>query len=232
MRFEEPLIQGTLRRRYKRFLADIALAGELEVTAHCPNPGSMMGLAVPGSAAWCSRASNPKRKLHFTWELVDPGGGLVGINSAAANRLAEEAIRDGAIAQLGGYASLRREVRYGANSRVDLLLEDPARPPCYVEVKNVHLRRDAAAEFPDAVTARGAKHLRELAAVAAAGQRAVMFYVVQRADCDRFTIAADIDPAYAEAFADACAAGVEAICYRCAVTTDGIDIIAPLPISI
>ncbi len=232
MEFDERLIPGTLRRRYKRFLADIALGEGEEVTAHCPNPGSMIGLAEPGSAAWCSRARNPARKLAYTWELVDPGGVLVGINSLLANRLAEEAIRGGSIAELAGYASLRREVRYGTNSRVDILLEDPDRPSCYVEVKNVHLERDGVAAFPDAVTARGTKHLRELADVVTVGMRAVMFYVVQRADCARFTLAADIDPAYARAFAAARDAGVEAICYECAVTTTGIEIAAPLPISV
>jgi sugar fermentation stimulation protein A len=233
MKFAEPLIPGRLVRRYKRFLSDIESEGQL-VTAHCPNPGSMMGLLDPGSQVWLSRSRNPSRKLPYTWELVRAKGALVGINTGHANRVVAEALAAGRIPELAGYERVRREVRYGQASRIDLLLEGPKRPKCYVEVKNVTLKRagHGAAEFPDAVTVRGAKHLRELSHVAAAGERAVIFYLVQRQDCDRFSIAADIDPAYAAGFERALALGVEALCYACKVSPEAIELDRPLPLAL
>ncbi|MSP66893.1 MAG: DNA/RNA nuclease SfsA [Alphaproteobacteria bacterium] len=226
-----PLVTGRLLRRYKRFLCDVALdEGRAEVTAHCPNPGRMLGLDTPGARVWLSVHGGGKRKLAHALELVEAEGTLVGINTQHPNRIAAEAILAGRIPALAGYAALRREVAYGTGSRIDLLLTDPGRPPCYVEVKNVHLRRGARAEFPDSVTARGTKHLGELARVVAAGGRAVMHYVVQRADCDAFALAADIDPAYAAAFDRATAGGVEALCYSCNVTPPCIAIDRALPI--
>ncbi len=222
-----PLVSARLVRRYKRFLADVRFADGREAVAYCPNPGSMLGLAEPGSTVWLAAAAG---KLAWRWELVEADGTLVGINTAHPNRLAEAAITAGLIPELAGYAAMRREVRYGRNSRVDLLLTDPARPPTYVEVKNVHLRRERRAEFPDCVTARGAKHLRELAEVVAGGGRAVMLYVVQRDDCDGFALAADLDPGYAAGFQAARAAGVEALCYACAVSQSAIELKAPLPV--
>ena len=237
MQFPDPLRRGTLIRRYKRFLADVTLDDGTDITAHCPNPGSMLGLNEPGSEVWLSPARNPSRKLRYTWELLRYDGRLVGINTAHPNALVGEAVHNDAIRELTGYAQMRREVRYGENSRIDVLLSGDGRPDCYVEVKNVHLKRDpdgagGAAEFPDSVTKRGAKHLIEMARMVAAGNRAVMVYVVQREDCDRFALAADIDPGYAQAFAAARAEGVEALCYACKITLDGIHIAAPLPISV
>jgi sugar fermentation stimulation protein A len=185
---------------------------------------------------WLSSSDNPKRKLVHSWELieVDFGGGpeLVGINTSHPNALAAEAIAAGAIPELAGYGSIRREVKYGKNSRVDFLLEDPAREPCYVEIKNVHLmRQPALAEFPDAVTKRGAKHLNELSDMVAAGARAVMLYLIQIGSARAFALARDIDPAYGRAFDAARAAGVEAIAYRCGITCDGIEVVEPVPIA-
>lgn len=233
MLFPDPLVPGRLIRRYKRFLADVALARGAEVTAHCANPGSMLGLHEPGSQVWLSPARNPARKLRWSWELIEADGALVGINTGHPNGLAADAIADGTVSELAGYADVRREVKYGKNSRIDILLSETAKPDCYVEVKNVHLRRQAGlAEFPDSVTARGAKHLAELSDMVASGHRAVMFYLVQRDDCDRFAIAADIDPNYNIALQAALAAGVEAICYACRVETTGIEVSRPLTLSL
>jgi sugar fermentation stimulation protein A len=229
MRFTAPLVRATLVRRYKRFLADVALPCGETVTAHCANPGSMIGLAAPGAPVWLSRSDNPKRKLGHSWELVevDLGSGteLVGINTTNPNALAAEAIAAGHIPELDGYGSIRREVKYGRNSRVDFLLEAPGRPPCYVEVKNVHLmRQKGLAEFPDAVTKRGAKHLEELAAMAATGARAVMLFLVQIASAERFALARDIDPIYGMQFDRARAQGVEALARRCRLSRDAIEV--------
>lgn len=229
MQLPSPLIRGSLIRRYKRFLADVILEGGEEVTAHVANSGSMMGLNEPGMEVWLSRSDDPKRKLKFSWELVRDGAGLVGINTMHPNKLVAEAIEAGTIGELAGYDGLRREVRYGKNSRIDLLLTDEARPDCYVEVKNVTLRRGETAEFPDAVTARGTKHLGELSAMVAGGSRAVMVYLVQREDCSRFAVAADIDPAYAAALENACRDGVEVLCYACRVDPVEIVVDRPLP---
>lgn len=225
MKFDPPLIPGRLLRRYKRFLCDVELADGRVVTAHVANPGSMLGLVAEGARVWLSVSDNPARKLRHSWELVEADGTLVGVNAGRANALAREAVLAGRVAELAGYADCRAEVRYGGNSRIDLLLRDPARPPCYVEVKNVHLmRRAGLAEFPDSVTKRGTKHLGELREVARAGDRAVMLYVVQRGDCTRFAVAADIDPDYAEALAAARADGVEAYAYACNVTPEAIEL--------
>lgn len=225
MRFPVPLTSGRLVRRYKRFLADCLLDSGEEVTAHVANSGSMLGLATPGSRVYLARSSDPKRKLAWSWQLVEAGGALVGIDTGLSNRIVAEAIAEGRIPALAGYETLRREVPYGARSRVDMLLEGEGRPHCYVEVKSVTLsRRPGVAEFPDAVTARGAKHLAELAAMVEMGARAVLLYLVQRGDCDRFELAADIDPTYAVAAQAARAAGVEMLVVRAEVTPAGIEI--------
>ena len=229
MRFPSPLVRGRLVQRYKRFLADVRLDSGETITAACPNTGAMLGLNTPGAAVWLSRSEAPTRKYPYTWEMVeaDVGGGptLVGINPLHPNRLVSEAIATGGVKQLTGYELLRREVKYGDASRIDLLLEDPRKGRCYVEVKNVHLmRRAGRAEFPDCVTTRGAKHLRELAAMVAQGHRAVMVYLIQRADAEGFSISGDLDPGYAEAFRSARGAGVEALAYRCRMSTEEIAV--------
>ena len=221
MRLPSPLLRGRLVKRYKRFLADIALDDGAAITAHCANPGSMMGIAQEGARVWVSEHHGAKRKLPYSWEIVEIGNTLIPINTTNPNKIAAEAIEAGVIPELAGYAEMRREVKYGEASRIDLLLQSGRRgAPCYVEVKNVHLSREAGlAEFPDSVTKRGAKHLVELSAMAATGARAVMLFIVQRSDCARFRPAADLDPAYAQALTDAINAGVETLCYDCEVTT-------------
>jgi len=232
MRFPAPLTEGRLVRRYKRFLADVELANGETVTVHCANPGAMTGLAEPGMRVLLSRSDSPTRKLPWSWELVEVAGTLVGINTAHPNRLVAEAIGTGAIPELAGYDNLRREVRYGNNSRIDFLLTGGGRPNAYIEVKNVHLsRRRGLAEFPDSVTARGTKHLAELSAMVDAGHRSVMLYLVQRADANRFALARDIDPTYAAAFDRARFVGVEMIAYRCRLTRDEIKVERRVPIS-
>jgi len=221
MKFPSPLIPGKLIHRYKRFLADVTIAGGVVVTATCPNTGSMLGLTTPGSTVWLSESDRATRKYRHTWEMVEAdlgtGPELVGINTGHPNALVAEAVGAGIMPELQGYTSLRREVRYGEASRIDLLLEGGADPRlCYVEVKNVHLMRVAGlAEFPDSKTERGVKHLRELSAMVAEGHRAVMMFLVQRGDATRFKLAGDIDPTYAMAYRAAAAAGVEMLCYRC-----------------
>ncbi len=230
MDFPSPLACGTLVQRYKRFFADVALDDGTEVTAHCPNPGAMLGLNTPGLRAWISRSDDPKRKLAHTLELVEADGGLVGINTMAPNRLVAEALAADAIPELIGYASHRREVKYGTNSRVDFLLEAPGRQRCWLEVKNCQLRRSGAlAEFPDCVAARSLKHLKELTAMVEAGERAVMLFIIQRTDCDTFAACQDLDPAYARGLNEAAERGVEVLAYACEISTQAVRIAAPLP---
>lgn len=236
MKFASPLKRGRLVQRYKRFLADVILDDGTAVTASCPNTGSMLGLTTPGSVVWLSESSSPTRKYAHTWELVEDelghGPTLVGINTGLPNRIVSEAITAGVIPELAGYATLRREVKYGAASRIDILLEDPVRGRCYVEIKNVHLSRThGLAEFPDCKTERGVKHLRELSEMVRQGHRSVMLYLVQRADAERFTFATDLDPTYAKAFIDAKAAGVEALAWRCRLSPESIEIDASIPIA-
>lgn len=233
-----PLCRGRLIRRYKRFLSDVDLESGERVVAHCPNPGSMAGLADPGAEVWLSPAASPKRKLQWTWELVRDAdtGSLVGINTGRANAIVEEALQAGRILPALAGSAIRREVRYGSGSRVDFLLTPESGLPCHVEVKSVTLRRSPApphvGEFPDAVTARGARHLRELAAVCAAGGRAILLYLVQREDCGSVRLAADIDTAYAEAAGAARAAGVEFRAVACRISPRGIAAADPLPVEI
>ncbi len=232
MEFARPLVRARLLRRYKRFLADVTLEDGREVTAHCANPGAMTGVAQPGAAVWLEPAANPARKLQWSWRLTElPGGHLAGIDTAVPNRVVAEALAAGAIPALAAHARVRAEVRYAAASRVDFLLSGDGLPDAYVEVKNVHLRRTGSlAEFPDSVTARGARHLGDLAVMAAAGHRAVLLYVVQRTDCDAVALAADIDPAYAKAAAAARAAGVEMLAHATRITRAGVWLDRALPV--
>jgi len=226
MRFPAPQSPATLIPRYNRFLADATRDDGTVVKAHCPNPGSMMGLKAPGLRIWLEPNDDPKKKLRYGWRLVELGGGhWSGIDTSVPNRVVKEALEARAIPALAAYDSVRPEVRYGSNSRVDFLLSGPGLPDAYVEVKNVHLLREGDwAEFPDSVTTRGAKHLGDLSEMVAQGARAVMLYVVQRTDCVRLKFAADLDPGYAAAFVRARAAGVEAICHRCDISVEGVSL--------
>ncbi|WP_419912243.1 DNA/RNA nuclease SfsA [Hoeflea sp.] len=219
MKFPTPLTRGTLIKRYKRFLFDAELTDGSTITGSCPNTGSMLGLTDPGSAIWMSEHDSPTRKYRHALELVEADGTTVGINTGLPNKIVEEAIADGRVEPLAGYADMRREQKYGKNSRIDLLLTDEARPPAYVEVKNVHfIRTPGLAEFPDSPTERGAKHLDELGDMVDAGNRAVMVYLIQRSDCERLKICRDLDSNYGAAFDRAVARGVEAIALRCHIT--------------
>lgn len=214
MKYRQQLIFGTLIKRYKRFLADIRLDDGSPATAHCPNSGSMRMCAETGWRVALSRSDNPKRKLPYTWELVNNGRCWICVNTQVPNRVAAEGIDDGIIPELAGYEKLRREVKYGENSRIDILLENE-HERCFVEVKNVTLLgEDNAYCFPDAVTARGLKHLRELSREVAAGNRAVMLYIINRSDGHGFRPADEIDAAYACGLREAAAAGVEILAYQ------------------
>jgi len=232
MRFPTPLVPARLIRRYKRFLADCRLEDGREVTAHCANPGSMIGLAEPGMKIWLEPNRDPKKKLKFGWRLVDhESGHFTGVDTAVPNRVVGAALRAHRIAPLAAYRDLRAEVAYGAASRVDFLASGPGLPNAYIEVKSVTLSRIAGlAEFPDSVTLRGVRHLEELAAVARSGARAMMLYLVQRTDCTRLRLARDLDPGYAAAFAAARDAGVEALAFGCRISTDAIELADPIGI--
>ncbi|MBL94113.1 MAG: Sugar fermentation stimulation protein A [Alphaproteobacteria bacterium MarineAlpha3_Bin5] len=228
MHYPTKLIIGHLIKRYKRFLADVELEDGTIVTAHCPNSGSMESVKTPGAKVWLSPAKNKNRKLKFTWELIQVRDTLVGINTNLSNKIVVEGIENGLIPELDGYTILTQEVPYGQNSRIDILLRSPDKPDCYVEVKNTTLRRqwnkEGLVEFPDAVTKRGTKHLRELAEMVKHGNRSIMFFLVQREDANRFCIAEDIDPEYGATFKEAIKCGVEVLCYTCSLTTERIKI--------
>nr|VFJ95447.1 MAG: sugar fermentation stimulation protein A [Candidatus Kentron sp. H]VFJ96950.1 MAG: sugar fermentation stimulation protein A [Candidatus Kentron sp. H]VFK02643.1 MAG: sugar fermentation stimulation protein A [Candidatus Kentron sp. H] len=234
MDFPKPLIPARLVRRYQRFLADCILEDGRAVTAHCPNTGAMLGCAEPGFPVWLSRSKNPKRKYPLTWELVEPRSGvLVGVNTGRANALVREAIEADGIPALHGYANLRREVRFGREgSRVDFLLEGRAgAPPCYIEVKSVTAVQGAGIGiFPDAVTARGARHLRELSSVVELGGRGVIFFCVQRPDVRAVRPADAIDPRYGETLREALSVGVEALAWRVGIDLQGIRLCEPVPV--
>ena len=231
MIYRSKLVEGRLIRRYKRFLADIQLASGV-ITAACPNTGSLMGCCEPGSRVWLSESDSATRKYRHTWELVEVGKVMVGINTALPNALVAEAIGDGTIGELSGYASVRREVAFGEErSRVDLLLAGEGRPDCYVEVKNVTAAASrGVALFPDCVSERGAKHLRELMRLKARGLRPVQLYCVQRGDVNEVRPADGIDHEYGRTLREAIAAGVEVLAYRARVTPGEIRLAERIPV--
>ncbi|KPJ90887.1 MAG: transcriptional regulator [Gammaproteobacteria bacterium SG8_11] len=238
MKFVEPLLEGRLIRRYKRFLADVELLDGRKVTAHTSNTGAMTGCCDPGSRIWLSVSANPKRKYAYTWELVEVDAeeqkSLVGINTLLANQLVAEAINHGTVQALAHYTSIRKEVRYGEeNSRIDLLLsadEGGGGHACYVEVKNVTLAQAGVGYFPDAKSARAVKHLRELTQVKARGAQAVIFFCVPREDVSQVRPAGFIDSVYTEALRSAVANGVQALAYKAKVSTREILLQNPLPV--
>lgn len=221
MNFPSRLIRGTLLQRYKRFLADVRLADGEIVIAHCTNTGSMLGCKEPGSAVFISRSDNLNRKLAYTWEMIQIKRTWIGINTLHPNRLVAEAIEAGAIPELRGYDVIRREIKVSAHSRLDLCLEGRS-GCCYVEVKNVTASFNSAAAFPDAVSERATKHLKELIRLKRKGHRAAIVFVVQRGDCDHFRPADEIDPEYGRWLRRAVKAGVEALPYLAKVTPKGI----------
>ncbi len=230
MQFQNPLYEGRLIQRYKRFLADIELADGKIITAHCPNSGAMVGIKDPGLRVWVSKKEEPTlRKYPYTWEICESDETLVGVNTMLPNQLVHEALVLKAIPELESYTKIRREVKYGENSRIDFLLEGEGLPPCYLEIKNVHLKRQSFAEFPDCVTERGAKHLLELGRMVQQGARAVVMYIVQRQDCDGFAIAADLDQKYWAASQSASLQGVEQLCYQCKIDLNEIVVDKSLP---
>ena len=220
MQFDPPLVPARLLRRYKRFLFDAVLEDGREITGSCPNTGSMLGLTDPGSRIWLSQhQTGPTRKFRYRFELIEVGGVTVGVNSGMANRFAEEAIISGMVPGLAPFTTLKREQKYGRQSRIDFLLTGPGEPDTYVEVKNVHFSRvQGLAEFPDTATERGVRHLDELGDTVEAGHRAMMLYLIQREDCSRMAIAADLDPVYAAAFDRARRRGVEVAAVNCRIS--------------
>ena len=223
------LMRGTLIRRYKRFLADVRLETGKIVTAHCPNTGSMQGCSEAGRPVYLSLQDNPRRKLKYTWELIDMPGSMVGVNTLVPNRLVCQAAADGLIPELSGYKTVQREVKIGDHSRIDLLLSNGLKSRCYVEIKNCTLVEARAALFPDAVTSRGLKHLAELETLVDAGWRGVMFYFIQRMDAEIFRPADHIDPDYGKGLRRALRHGLEVLAYDVAIDLAGISLNRRLP---
>ena len=230
MKFPPPILHARFITRYKRFFVDCTLETGEVVTAHCPNTGAMTGLLTEHCPVLLSKATNPNRKLAYTLEAMEENGTWVGVNTQRPNALVEEAIQQGEMHEFLGYASLRREVKYGSNSRVDILLENEGRPPCYVEVKNVHFKKENTAFFPDSVTLRGQKHMDELADILKTGARAACVFVVQRNDVDSFDFADFVDPIYAKKARDAHVAGVEMYAYTFTLNEKGITLCRRIPI--
>lgn len=240
MKIPGPMTKGRLIRRYKRFLADVTLPDNSEITAHCPNTGSMLGCQPADARVILSVSDNPKRKLKYTWELVETSPGVWAcVNTARPNAQAREAIELGVVTELAGYSRVRSEVRYGSEkSRIDLHLSGhESRPDAWVEVKNVTLCEQGTGYFPDAVTTRGQKHLRELIAQAEAGDRAVLLFLVNHTGIDVVKPADQIDPAYGKLLRQAQAAGVELLAYRAGLLKQGepdgdLSLVGPVPVSL
>ncbi len=226
------LFRGILVKRYKRFLADVQLDNGGLVTAHCPNSGTMRACSEPGRPVYLSFHDNPKRKLKYTWEIIHMPDSLVGVNTLVPNRLVKQSIEDGLVKELKGYDRVRAEVKTSEGSRLDLLLESSAGSKCYVEIKNSTLVEDGVARFPDAVTARGRKHLRELQRLVSEGNRGVMFFLVQRMDAESFSPADHIDPAYGEELRRAHGSGVEILVYDVQIDLTAICINHKIPYTI
>ena len=231
MLFDPPLQRGVLLKRYKRFLADIQLDSGETIVAHCPNPGSMKTCAEPGWIAWVSPANNPKRKLKWTLEIIESPSARILVNTSRPNAIVAEAIALNQIKELIGYSELKTEVRYGEKSRIDILLLHPEKPPCYVEVKNVSLLfEDGLGAFPDSVTKRGTKHLKELVGMHQKSCRSVMLFLVSRTDVNRMTAAESIDPEYASTLRWAHSEGVEVIAYQTEVSSREISVSKAIPV--
>lgn len=231
MKFPSPLQAATLIKRYKRFLADVITDEGEELTVHCPNSGSMRGCSTPGSRVMLSTSPNPKRKYPQTLEMVQDGDTWIGVNTMLTNAIVAEGIMDGRVKELAGIEKLTREVKTSKSSRLDLLLER-GDEKIYVEIKNCSLAQNGWAMFPDAVTARGTKHLNELASLVAKGYRGVLFFCIQRADVERFKPAADIDPLYAETLSKVAEKGVQVIAYQAEVAPKSIEITKFIPVSL
>lgn len=233
MQFSPPLQRATLVKRYKRFLADVITSDGTELTLHCPNTGAMTGCAEPGDTVWYSTSENTKRKYPHTWELTETqNGALICVNTLWANRLTKEALEQGRVSELSGYSTLKSEVKYGAErSRIDFLLQADFRPDCYIEVKSVTLAEKDFGFFPDAITERGQKHLRELMSVAAEGKRAVIFFAVLHSAITRFSPARHIDAKYAQLLIEAQRKGVEILVYKAELSAESMTLKEPLPIT-
>lgn len=233
MQFSPPLQRATLVKRYKRFLADVITPDGTELTLHCPNTGAMTGCAEPGDTVWYSTSENTKRKYPHTWELTEPqNGALICVNTLWANRLTKEALEQGRVSELSGYSTLKSEVKYGAErSRIDFMLQADFRPDCYIEVKSVTLAEKDFGFFPDAITERGQKHLRELMSVAAEGKRAVIFFAVLHSAITRFSPARHIDAKYAQLLIEAQRKGVEILVYKAELSAESMTLKEPLPIT-
>jgi len=232
VKIDQPLLEATLVRRYKRFLTDVTLPDGSELTAHCPNTGSLLGCKEPGSTVWLRDTENDKRKYRHSWQAIEVDGTWVNVDTGLPNAETFAAIVEGRIPALEGYDTQKREVKYGTGSRIDVLLERANGERCYVEVKNTTLARGDVALFPDAVTARGLKHLEELIQVVAEGHRAVQFFFVSRDDVRSFAPADDIDPAYCEGLRRAAKAGVEVMAWAATVRKDSIELTHELDVDL
>lgn len=230
MHFPTPLLHGQFMKRYKRFFADVQLDNGTVVTAHCANTGSMQGLLDPSFGAWVMPVDKPDAKLKYKLELIETPTSLVGVNTSRPNHIVQEALAAKAVPELAAYDTIKPEVKYGANSRIDVLLQGEGLPDCYVEVKNTTLADGDTALFPDAVTTRGTKHLNELMEMVQQGHRAVMLYLVNRSDCTHFMAAKDIDPTYAQTLQQAQQKGVELLAYQCKVSPEEIVLVQKLEI--